>query len=57
MSKNNSTVDSKNPDLKKFISRVMDIEERYTFARSGQKTTRKEEVKFLLDEFCKQWNG
>ncbi len=38
--------------VEKFLSRVMEIEENFAFTRKGQDSSRKEELRKLLDEFC-----
>jgi len=36
--------------IDKFLTRVMEIEENYAFARKGQESSRKEEIKNLLED-------
>lgn len=40
-------------DVKSFLLRVIEIEQKYTFVKKGQDTLRKEDLRNLLDEFCK----
>lgn len=37
----------------KFLQRVIEVEEKYAFVKKGQDTARRDELKSLLDEFCK----
>ncbi len=39
-------------DVNKFLTRVMEIEEEFAFAKGGQDTPRKNKLRALLDEFC-----
>ena len=39
--------------VEKFLTRVMEVEEKYAFARKGQDSSRKEEIANLLEDFCK----
>jgi hypothetical protein len=39
--------------VNEFLSRVMEIEEKYAFAKKGQETNRKDDLRNLLDDFCK----
>jgi len=42
-----------NDEVNEFLSRVMEIEERYAFAKKGQESARKDDLRNLLDDFCK----
>lgn len=35
-----------------FLKRVIELEERFSFARKGQESARKAELEKLLEEFC-----
>lgn len=39
--------------VNEFLSRVMEIEEKYAFAKKGQESARKDDLRGLLDDFCK----
>jgi hypothetical protein len=36
-----------------FLSRVIEIEEKYAFAKQGQNSARKDELRNVLEEMCK----
>lgn len=40
-------------EVKSFLLQVIEIEQKYTFLKKGQDTARKDELRNLLDEFCK----
>ena len=40
-------------EVGKFLKRVIETEEKYAFAKKGQETARREDIKSLLEEFCK----
>ena len=40
-------------DVDEFLTRVMEIEERYAFAKRAHESDKKEALRNLLDEFCK----
>lgn len=39
--------------VSKFLERVIEVSEKYAFVKKGQDTARREEIKNLLDDFCK----
>ncbi len=39
-------------EVASFLMRVMEIEEKYAFAKKGQDSARKDELRNLLDELC-----
>lgn len=47
------TTEPTDEDVGKFLTRVIEVEEKYAFTKKGQDTPRKDELKALLDEFCK----
>ena len=40
-------------DVEMFLSRVMEIEDKYAFSKKGRDTDRKEELRSLLEKMCK----
>ena len=40
-------------DVEEFLTRVMAVEERYAFAKKAHESAKKDELRNLLDEFCK----
>ena len=40
-------------EVNRFLSRVIEIEEQFAFAKKGQDSARKDKLRELLDEFCK----
>lgn len=40
-------------DVEKFLTRVMEVEEKYAFTNKGKDTDRKEELRSLLEKTCK----
>ena len=47
-------VETISPDaLEKFISRVIEIEEKPAFLKKGQKSAREEEILQALEDLCK----
>ena len=47
------SVEISEEQLMAFLKRVIEIEEKYAFAKKGQDTARKTELRDLLDDFCK----
>ena len=47
------TAEPTDKEVNQFLTRVIQTEEKYAFVKKGRETDRKEELRVLLEEFCK----